>query len=179
MATCGSRSGGSDGAIRLKNATFSSSVASQTSSGLRDDAIEEHHAVDRLPCGDRTTIAALGLADGAIERLMMDVIERRAVVQTVAGGRVAALDELVEKLGHVVPVRRAGEGRVLARHTDAGVQHDRDQEPRLALREAEFRDGLDAILSRHFKNSSARPPLRPPPRRPLPFPPPIRALKPL
>lgn len=34
MVMCGSRSGGSEGAIRLKNATLSSSIASQTNSGL-------------------------------------------------------------------------------------------------------------------------------------------------
>src|SRR5438105_4519778 len=52
--------------------------------GVADDAIEEPYAVDRLPGGDGTTVAALSLPDRAIKRLVLDVIERRAVVKTVA-----------------------------------------------------------------------------------------------
>ena len=105
---------------------------------------------------------------------MVDVIGRRAVVETVARGRVTALAELVEELGHVVAVRRPCEPGVLTRYAHACVQHHRDQEARLAFGKAEFRDGLNALIEGHFQNSSAHPPWRPPPPlRPL-----IRALDP-
>jgi hypothetical protein len=64
--------------------------------------------------------------------------------------------------------------RVRTRDAHARVQHHRDQEPRLAVCEAEFSDRLNAFVEGHFQNSSASPPWRPPPPlRPL-----IRALDP-
>ena len=92
------------------------------------------------------TIAARGLADDVIQRLVMDVIEPRAVVDAVDGTRVATPDELVEEGVALRPVRDAGEARVLTRDADAGVPHDEHEEARLTLREAEFDDGLNAFV---------------------------------
>jgi hypothetical protein len=50
-----------------------------------------------------------------------------------ADGGVPALDEAVEQRVHSAPIGGAGEGRVLARHTDPGMPHHQDQEACLAL----------------------------------------------
>jgi hypothetical protein len=99
----------------------------------------------------------------------MHVKEPRAVVDAAASDGVPPADELVEEHIAFRPVRDAGKARVLARHAHAGVAHHEHQEPRLALRETEVDNGLDAFLGRQYQNSSARPPVRPPlrPLRPL------------
>ncbi|WP_110173439.1 hypothetical protein [Luteitalea pratensis] len=51
-----------------------------------------------------------------------------------------------EELAGVVAVSDAGEGTVLPRHADAGLQHHGDQECGLALREALAPERLDAPL---------------------------------
>jgi hypothetical protein len=70
------------------------------------------------------------LANGAIERLVSDMIELRAIVQAIGDHREFAACELVEKLGDLVTVRDASEVGVLARHTDSGVQHHGHQKAR-------------------------------------------------
>ena len=85
---------------------------------------------------------------------------------------------LSKKALHFAAVRDASKARVLARDAHAGVTHHEHQEARLTLGEAEFGDGLDAILRCHQShNSSANPPLRPPPLPP-PLRPPMRRLIP-
>lgn len=49
---------------------------------------------------------------------MPHVVQLRAVVQTVGDSGVATPDERVEEASYCVPVRRAGEGRVLPRHAE-------------------------------------------------------------
>jgi hypothetical protein len=50
---------------------------------VQDDGVEAHQPVLNLPRGDRPTVAAVRLVDGPIERVVLHVIEGRAVVQTV------------------------------------------------------------------------------------------------
>src|SRR5207244_3490381 len=102
------------------------------------------------------------------------VIQLRAVVQTVADGRIATLDQLVEEATHPVPVRRASEGRVLPRHAQPAEQHHDVEKARLALREAELRDGSDPVFQLHTNSSAMSgsnglppPRLDPAPIRPL------------
>lgn len=98
------------------------------------------------------------------------MIELRAIVKTAAHAREATLHETVEELRDVVAVRCPGEPCVLSRDADSGVQHDGDEEARLAVRESESCDGFDPVIEVHLNSSSARPPERPPPRPP-PLPP--------
>src|SRR5438552_8418650 len=109
---------------------------------------------------------------------MPHVIELPPIVQTVGRGGVTTPHEFVEEPVHLVTVRDAGEAGVLARDAHAGMQHDRDQETRLALAEAEFGDGFDAVLEVQPNSSSANPPRRPPPPRLPPPDPPSRTLAP-
>ena len=99
---------------------------------------------------------AVGLADGSIQRLVMDLVDASAVVPTRMRGRIAKPDELGEKLPGLLPVDYACEERVLAEQTHSRVQHHRDQEAGLALGETELRDGSHALFELHQKNSSAR-----------------------
>ena len=58
------------------------------------------------------------------------------------------------------------------------LSHDEYQEPRLALREAVIRDGLNSFSGCHRDVSSASPPWCPPPPRLPPLRPPMRRLDP-
>ena len=102
-----------------------------------------------LPCGHRSPIPTVGLSDGLVERVVLHVIELRAVVQAPADGSVFPRRELVEELAHLVSVRRARELGVLPQDAHTRLQHHGHQKPRLALRVAEFRDRLYPILKVH------------------------------
>src|ERR1700674_2752310 len=120
----------------------------------------------------RSTQTALCLADGSIERLLVQVIDASAIVPAVVHRREAEPDEPGKQLPRLLPVDDPAEGGVLARDADAGVQHDGHEEPRLAFREAaHLGNRLRAFVERHRNISSASPaPLLPPPRPPPPEP---------
>ena len=85
-----------------------------------------------------------------IERLVMHVIEPRAIVNAVDGDRESAPGELVEqRVAPVAAVGDAGEGGVLALHAQTRVPHDQHEKPRLALREAVIDHSLDAFPGCH------------------------------
>ena len=115
---------------------------------------------------------ALRLADGRVERALIDVVDARAVVPAVVHRGVAEPHELVEELPRLRAVHDAAEARVLTWDADAGVEHDGGQKPRLTLGEALLGDGVDAFIEGHRSNSSMTLGVRPPPR-----PPPVRAEK--
>jgi hypothetical protein len=128
--------------------------------------IEHHQSLDGQARRHPTTIGAGGFADGVVQRLVMQVIEPRSIVDAADVVRVAAPDEPAEE--RVTPpstVGDASEARVLTWDANAAVAQDEHDEPRLALGEAEVDDGLDAFLVRHRHNSSANP------RGRLPLPP--------
>ena len=119
------------------------------------------------------------LANGRVERLVVDV-EEAAPVQRPDRNRLRhpTCRESLEEVVGLLAVDDARERAVLSLHEDAAVQHHRDQEAGLALREPERGDRLRAVdreavdipaLRRKWQrhtNSSARPPNRPPPRLP-------------
>ena len=121
-----------------------------------EHGVEAHQTMDDAGWREWSAVPAVGLADGAIERLVVDLVDTSAVVSTPVRGRVSEPDELREKLACRLTVDDARERGVLALQTDAGVPHDGHQEARLALREAEVGDSLDAGVERHQMNSSAR-----------------------
>src|ERR1700681_1343703 len=114
----------------------------------------------------RSAQTTLGLADGSIKRLLLQMIDARAIVPAVVHRREAEAHELGEKLPRFLPVDDPAEGGVLARNADAGMQHDGHEEPCLALREAaHLGNRLNAFVRGHRNISSASPaPLLPPPR---------------
>src|SRR2546430_6196977 len=117
------------------------------------------------------------LAYGAIESVVMYVVDVATIVSAVVRGRVPALHELREERARLLTVDDAGERGVLTQQTHAGVAHHDVQEAGLARREPELRDRRDALFRIQPSNSSASPPLRPPLLPPPPRPP-IRALNP-
>lgn len=105
----------------------------------------------------------------------LDVVDPRAVVHARDFAGVASPDEPVEEdVASPAAVRDASEARVLPREADASVPQDQCEEARLALVEAELRDGSDPFVHGHRHSSSAGrgcrlPPPRPPPvGRPMP-----------
>jgi hypothetical protein len=105
------------------------------------------------------------------------MIKLRAIVDTVARSGVPVLHKLVEKGVDIVAVRGTGESRELASNADTAMEHHGGQKARLAVRETESGDGLNAFVGGQSRSSSARcgsgdlPPW-------LPLRPPMRALDP-
>ena len=85
----------------------------------------------------------------------MHLVHASAIVFAAERARVSALDELREKLARLLSVDDAGERGVLALQTHAGMQHDGHQEARLAPREPEVGDGLNAVFELHQNISEA------------------------
>lgn len=117
--------------------------------------------------GGRFAKAAVGLADGGVQRALVDVVDARSVVPAVVHRRVLEPHELGEKLPRLLAVNDAAEPRILARDADPSVKHHRRQKPRLTLGEALLGNSLNAFIEGHQSSSSmrlgVRPPLRPRP----------------
>jgi hypothetical protein len=134
-----------------------------------EDRVQKHQALDCDPRGHRPAVAVRRFRDEEIQRLVIDVIDPRAVVSTPDLVGVPTLDQLVEeRVASPAAVRDSGEACILPRDADTGVAHHLHQEARLAFRETAVDDGPNAFVLGHRQSSSARPPLRPP-RRPAPL----------
>src|SRR4051812_1675190 len=104
--------------------------------GAREHGIEAHKPLGGTPGRHASAIATLRLANGVIERLVMNVIEARAIVDAVGGDGIPALDELVEKrVALLAAGRNAGERRVLTFDAQPGMAHDEHEKPGLPLGE--------------------------------------------
>src|SRR5260370_8554090 len=90
-----------------------------------------------------------GLSDRAVQGLTVHLVDAPAIVSTRERACVPAPDELREELARLLSVDDVRECGVLALQTDAGMQHDGHQEARLAPRESEVGDGLDAVVELH------------------------------
>src|SRR5262249_56752262 len=101
-------------------------------------------------------MSTVGLADGSIEGLVMNVIDAPAVVTTRVRRRKSPADELREELARLLAVDDAGERAVLPEQTHPGVLHHEHEKARLAFSESEFDDGRDTVLRLHQNTSSAR-----------------------
>jgi hypothetical protein len=129
-----------------------------------DDRVEHHQPLDGVVQRDGFAQAAVGLADGRVQRPLVDVVDPRSVMPTVVHRRVLEPHELSEELPRLGAVDDAAEARVLARDADASVEHHRRQKPRLTLGEALLGDGLDAFIECHLSSSSTTLGVLPPPR---------------
>jgi hypothetical protein len=93
-----------------------------------------------------------------IERLVVDVIELRAVVDTRGRDGHPAPDELVKKrVALLAAIGDAGEGAVLPFDAQAGMPHHEHQEARLTLGEAVVGNRLNAFSRCQSKSSSMGP----------------------
>jgi hypothetical protein len=118
--------------------------------------IEQHQAFDRAREGGRPAVAIVGLADGAVEPLVMDVVDPPGAAPAGVGGGKSSLREAGEEVARVLPEDNVREGRLLAGHADAGVQHDGGQERRLARREALRDDGGGPVSECHRSTCPSR-----------------------
>ena len=143
--------------------------------GLCQCEVEQHE----LPSDERwrggAAIAVVVLPDRAVHRPGAHVIDVPAIDLELQPSTQLALDELIEEAPDILPILHAGKRGELPAHTEAAVQRDGDQKPRLAWREAEIRERLDAFVKRHhslsrWRGSNGVPPVRalPPRTRPAP-----------
>ena len=96
-------------------------------------------------------MAIIRLADGLVERLVLDVIEPAAVERARRDRRgVPVSDELGEKVVRLLAVRETGERAVLPFEKHAGEDEHVDEKPRLADREAQIHQRLDATRADAF-----------------------------
>ena len=87
---------------------------------VHEHAVEHQQALDRLFDREPAPVAIVGVADGGVQGLVVDVVDARPAVRPEGDEpgvlvRQHAGDEVVDLL----PVRDAGEGRVLAADEDA------------------------------------------------------------
>ena len=140
--------------------------------------IEHHQPLDGTRKGHRPAEATVLFADRAIERLVLEAVQVRAFASAREDSREAPLHQHGEEVARHLPPHAPGIGRVLARQTDAGMHRHGDQKARLARRESELGNGVDAFGVSHDRMSSAtrgsngrprprplRPPIRAPPER--------------
>ena len=152
---------------------------------VSQDRIEDHQPFDRARERHWSTKAIVGLANGGVEGLVMDMEQARAAVGTGLRGDETTRFQRLEERPHRLAILDARVRAVLAAEADACVGHHRHEEPSLALREAETPDGCHSLGVRHrgrlfasadprHTSSSARPgskrlprPVRPPARAPM------------
>ena len=125
--------------------------------GRFEDGVEQHQPRHDGGRRNRPTEPALRLADGSVQRSVMNVVDERPIVKARADRREPAAHQALEEPVDPVPVGDVGERRVLPRQADAGVGHHGHQEARLAFGETQSCDGVDAFLGGHDSTSSARP----------------------
>src|SRR5438105_1421093 len=123
-------------------------------------------------------MSVVGISDGLIQRLVMNVVQAGIALAEASGGRASLLNEPIKKLVHRLAAGDAPECAVLAAEADARIEHHRHEEPGLARSESVVCDSPDTLVPRHHsRNSSAisgskgvPPPLDPPPPTWLPLP---------
>src|SRR5262245_29423484 len=101
-------------------------------------------------------MATIGVADGSIQRLVLDVVDASSIVTTGVRRRQSAADEFREKLARFLAVDDAGERAVLPEQTHPGVLHHEHEKARLTLGESESGNSCDTVLRLHQNTSSAR-----------------------
>ena len=147
---------------------------------VTEHRVQNHHALDHPADGQQPSIPVVGLADGLVQRPVVNVVEPSAAHRSgLDGTGEPARHESADEVAAVLAAHGAGERAVLPFKEAAGVDHDGHQELALPLGEAKARECLhpllrdavqgavDRILARH-RNSSAprgRGTDRPPPPR--------------
>src|SRR5204862_69452 len=95
-------------------------------------------------------------ADGAIQRLVMQVVQASAVMAAWPRSGIPAREQVLEKLADLPAVANAGEGRIVAKQTNASMEHNRHQKPRLAVGETLQPNAAHTFLPCHSSSSSAK-----------------------
>lgn len=93
------------------------------------------------------------VAQGAIERASVEVIDVAAIGAAGKSISQASLDEPVEELADVLAVLNACEGLVLAPEAIPAMQRDRREEPRVARGESKSLQSRDALVGGHASRS--------------------------
>ena len=167
---------------------MSRSVAEPRHAAVGHDGIEQHQPLDRTGQRHWAAEPVVWLADGRVERLVVQVKQPGATVAAGLRRRESArLQRLEERSPSGAPYLMPRERAVLAPQADTGVKHHGHQEPGLALGEPEAPDrgnpvartssasAAQARVGRLHTSSSARSgsnrlprPVRPPARAPMP-----------
>ncbi len=101
---------------------------------VHQHAVEHQQTLKGLLDGRPAAVPIVGVADGPIARLVVDVEQARPPVRPESDGpRVPVRQQAREEVVHLLPVRDAGEGRVLAPDEHARVAKDEVEESVLAL----------------------------------------------
>ena len=101
--------------------------------GIRQDSVEQHQALDSASQRDGATQTAVRLPDGAVDRLVSQVVHVRTATGARARFREAPFHERREEIPDHLAPRDSGERCILAREAHAGMQRHGHQESGLAL----------------------------------------------
>jgi hypothetical protein len=86
---------------------------------VHEHTVEHEQTLKGLLDGGPPPVPIVGLVDGPIERLVVDVEEARPLVRPEGNGpRVPMRQHTRDEVVHLLPVRDASEGRVLATDED-------------------------------------------------------------
>jgi len=113
---------------RAKEASFVSRGRKPLQFWVRDDAIQNHQAVDDACCRHGFSVPGMRLTNRVIEPCMTHVIDGRAVVHAAAAHGVTRANQLVEEHVHLVAVSGSGKPRILPQNTHTTMQASRSRE---------------------------------------------------
>ena len=113
---------------------------------IREHAVQDHQALDRPVDRDSPAVPVVRLADGRVERLVVNVEDPRPSGRSeLDRGHEPPDQQLLDEVVNLLPVCDAGERGVLPADEHAGVQHDGRQEASLTLCETERHEDPDAL----------------------------------
>jgi hypothetical protein len=113
---------------------------------IREHTVQDHQALDRPVNGDSPAVPAVRLADGGVERLVMNVEDPLPSGRSdLDRGHESPDLELLNEVVDLLTVRDASERGVLPSDEHAGVQHDGCQEASLTHCETERHQNLAAL----------------------------------
>jgi len=103
---------------------------------IREHLVQDHKALDRPVNPDSPAVPVVRLADGCVERFVVNVEDPRPSGRPKRDRSHKPADyQLLDEVVDFLTVRDASEHSVLPAEEHAGVKHYRDQESRLAFGE--------------------------------------------
>ena len=113
---------------------------------IREHAVQDHQAFDRPVDSGSSSVPVVRLADGRVERLVMNMEDPRPSGRSELNrSNELPGDKLLYEVVDLLPVGDPGERGVLPTDEHAGVQHDARQEASLTLCETERQEDLNAL----------------------------------
>ena len=114
--------------------------------GVSKHTIQEHQSLDGPGNWNRLSVAVVPLTDRGIQRFVVHMEDPSPLLRPDRRGcREPLGQELLHEVVHLLAMGDTCERAILPANEDAGVQHDRHEEPGLTIGEAERRDRVDAM----------------------------------